>query len=364
MKIDVITGARPNFMKVSALFATASDYPQLYLRLIHTGQHYDVNMSDVFIKELHLPKPHRYLGAGSGSHAQQTAKIMLRYEESVQEDPPDLCVVVGDVNSTVACALVAAKMGIPVAHVEAGLRSFDRTMPEEINRVLTDSLAELMFVTEPSGTENLLREGRPAEGIHMVGNTMIDTLFRLLPAVEKLTPWQRYGLEPNGYVYLTLHRPSNLYDDNIFDEVCSQILWLSERMPVIFLVHPRTRHQLAVTGWHCRLSGCSSIHLSEPVGYLESLALMRHAKLAVTDSGGIQEETTALGIPCLTLRENTERPITVEQGTNTVIDHDWELFRKRVNETRNDESPRLGPKIEKWDGKVGRRIMDILACQL
>jgi UDP-N-acetylglucosamine 2-epimerase (non-hydrolysing) len=358
MIIDLIAGARPNFMKVAALFVRAGEFPSLDLRLVHTGQHYDAVMSDVFLRELALPAPSRHLGVGSGSHADQTAGIMKGYERWVGESRPDLCVVVGDVNSTLACALVSAKIGIRVAHVEAGLRSFDRTMPEEINRVLTDGVSDLMFASEPSGVENLKREGRPESGIHLVGNTMVDTLFRMRPRAESLSACRRFGAEPKGYAYLTLHRPSNVDDAAALREVCDQVVWLGERMPVIFPVHPRTRRRLEESGLSARLSG-PRLHLIEPVGYLESLSMVIDARLVVTDSGGLQEETTALGVPCLTLRENTERPITVAKGTNTLIGRNWPLFQTCVKQIGEGSYPHKRSQIPYWDGNAGRRILAI-----
>ncbi|UCH09838.1 MAG: UDP-N-acetylglucosamine 2-epimerase (non-hydrolyzing) [Fidelibacterota bacterium] len=363
-KIDVIVGARPNFMKAAALFVVAPDYPGLALRVIHTGQHYDVNMSHLFLQELGLPEPHRHLQVGSGSHAYQTATIMMRYEECVEEDRPGCCVVVGDVNSTVACALVASKLGIPVAHIEAGLRSFDRTMPEEINRVLTDSISDLMFVTESSGLENLKREGRPESGIHLVGNTMIDTLLRLLPKAEELAPWDRFAVRPDDYVYITLHRPSNVDEKTIAGEICEQIISIASRWPVVFLVHPRTRRRLDKYGLDRKLSEQPNLHLSEPLGYMDSLSLMRRAKLVITDSGGIQEESTILGIPCLTLRENTERPITVEQGTNTIIGRNWALLKSCLQQIEEGSYLKRASDIPLWDGNSGERILQILTDQL
>lgn len=359
-KIDVVAGARPNFVKVAALFAVTQEFPGLELRLIHTGQHYDYSMSGIFWDELGLPEPVSHLGVGSGSHASQTAGIMVGYESCVRADRPDLCLVVGDVNSTIACALVAAKEGILVAHVEAGLRSFDRTMPEEINRVLTDSISDLMFVSEPSGMANLEREGRPTTGIHLVGNTMIDTLIRMRPRIEQLHAYRTFGLGAGEYAYLTLHRPANVDDPEMLDQICEQLIWLAGKMPVLFPAHPRTSKQLEETGLRDRLARCKDLHLIEPVSYLESLSLTMHARLVVTDSGGVQEETTALKIPCLTLRENTERPITIEAGTNTIIGRDWELFRDTVELVRDGQYKQGSDMIPYWDGQAGRRVLAVL----
>lgn len=359
-KIDVIAGARPNFVKVAALFAVAQEFPGLALRLIHTGQHYDYSMSGVFWDELGLPEPVSHLGVGSGSHASQTAEIMIGYESCVKADRPDLCLVVGDVNSTIACALVAAKERILVAHVEAGLRSFDRTMPEEINRVLTDSISDLMFVSEPSGMANLEREGRLSANTHLVGNTMIDTLIRMQPRIEELDAYRAFGMNVGEYAYLTLHRPANVDDHDMLGNICQQLIWLAGKIPVLFPAHPRTSKQLEETGLRDQLAQCKHLHLIEPVSYLESLSLTMHALLVVTDSGGVQEETTALKVPCLTLRENTERPITAEAGTNTIIGRDWRLFRDTVESVLNGQYKPGANKIAYWDGQAGRRVLDIL----
>jgi UDP-N-acetylglucosamine 2-epimerase (non-hydrolysing) len=348
-------------MKVAALFTVAIDFPDLQLRLIHTGQHYDFNMSDVFMQQLGLPEPACHLGVGSGSHAAQTAEIMKGYENWIKAQRPDMCVVVGDVNSTIACALVAAKEEIKVAHVEAGLRSFDRTMPEEINRVLTDSISDVLFVTEPSGVVNLKREGHPDSAIHMAGNTMIDTLLRMLPAARVMQACARFDLEVGSYALITLHRPSNVDDENVLRQIMEQIAWLAGKMSVLFPVHPRTQKRLQETGIEAKVKGISGVHLIEPVGYLDSLSLIHDARVAVTDSGGIQEETTALGVPCLTLRENTERPITLELGSNTLIGGNWELFRQKVEQIAASERMRQEIAIPTWDGKAGRRIMEILS---
>jgi UDP-N-acetylglucosamine 2-epimerase (non-hydrolysing) len=359
--IDVIAGARPNFMKAAALFAVADQYPTMTLRLIHTGQHYDANMSEVFLRDLELPEPVCHLEVGSGSHAKQTAAIMTGYEQWIQSNRPHLTVVVGDVNSTVACALVAAKEGVRVAHVEAGLRSFDRTMPEEINRVLTDSISAMMFVTEPSGVANLAREGRPTEAIHLVGHVMIDTLFRMKPKAQTLAIHNQFGVKAGEYTYLTLHRPSNVDQDRNLSEMCEQIIWLAQQIPTVFPVHPRTQARLKVTGWQSKLEMHPGLHLTEPLDYLASLSLMMNARLVVTDSGGLQEESSALGISCLTLRDTTERPITLTEGTNTLIAGDWELFHRCVRQVISGQIARTGSQIPYWDGQAGTRIMNVIA---
>ncbi|MCB9460237.1 MAG: UDP-N-acetylglucosamine 2-epimerase (non-hydrolyzing) [Anaerolineaceae bacterium] len=364
MIIDVIAGARPNFMKVAALFAVADQFPNIELRLIHTGQHYDANMSDVFFSDLGLPKPIRHLDVGSGSHAIQTAEVMTRYEQWVMENRPDLTLVVGDVNSTVACAIVASKLHIPVAHVEAGLRSFDRAMPEEINRVLTDSISDFLFVTEPSGMINLAREGRPAEAIHMVGHVMIDTLLRMREKAAELLVYQRYGKHPGEYAFMTMHRPSNVDDPTQLGTIIDQLAWLSQRIAIIFPVHPRTRNRLNETGLMSRLEALDNMYLIDPVGYLEAVCLVDSARMVVTDSGGLQEESSALGVPCLTLRDSTERPITITEGTNTLIADDWDLFRQRVTAILDEGSEHATTAIPYWDGRAGERILRILSEQL
>jgi UDP-N-acetylglucosamine 2-epimerase (non-hydrolysing) len=361
MIIDVIAGARPNFMKVAALFAVAEQFPNLSLRLIHTGQHYDANMSDVFFSDLGLPQPTQHLEVGSGSHASQTADVMTRYEAWAQENRPDLTLVVGDVNSTVACAMVAAKLHIPIAHVEAGLRSFDRSMPEEINRVLTDSISDYLFVTEPSGMVNLAHEGRPAESIHMVGHVMIDTLLRMRQKAAGLVVYQRYNKSPGEYAFLTLHRPANVDNPKQLSTICDQVVWLAARCPVIFPVHPRTRSRLSETGLIKMLEALDTVYLIDPVGYLEAVCLVDSARMVVTDSGGLQEESSALGVPCLTLRDSTERPITILEGTNTLIADDWSLFRQRVNAILGAEDYRAATTIPYWDGRAGERILRVLA---
>jgi UDP-N-acetylglucosamine 2-epimerase (non-hydrolysing) len=356
MLIDVIAGARPNFMKIAALYAVAHDFPGLKLRFVHTGQHYDFKMSDVILQQLGLPEPDCHLGVGSGTHAYQTAEIMKGYEGWVQQSKPDICVVVGDVNSTVACTLVAAKEGIAIAHVEAGLRSFDRTMPEEVNRILTDSLSDWMFVTEASGVANLAREGRPLSGIHLVGHVMIDTLMRMMPHA---TPPAGISAQEGEYAFVTLHRPSNVDDPATLALLCDQLLLVAERMPVIFPAHPRTRTRLQNANLWDKLA--ARVQMLEPVSYFESLWLTKNARVVVTDSGGLQEESTVLNVPCLTLRENTERPITITDGTSTLIGRDWTLFQQCIEQIMDGTYKRPLGQIPYWDGNAGRRIMSILS---
>jgi UDP-N-acetylglucosamine 2-epimerase (non-hydrolysing) len=353
--VDLIAGARPNFMKAAAICTVASQFPKLTLRLVHTGQHYDEAMSDVFFKELGLPEPVTHLECGSGTHAAQTALVMERYGTWIQSNRPDMCMVVGDVNSTVACALVAAKEHIPVAHVEAGLRSFDRTMPEEINRIVTDAIADMLFVTEQSGVENLLHEGRDRKSIYLAGNVMIDTLFRMLPLARQLGTLSTLGLQPGAYVFLTLHRPSNVDDPQILAQICDQIKWLAEQFPVLFAVHPRTRARLKALPEASSFP--ESVRLVDPLGYLDSLCLLDQARCVVTDSGGLQEESSALGVPCFTLRDNTERPITLTRGTNTLIGGDWQKFRAGVSQLIHREKQPERERIPFWDGHAAERIL-------
>lgn len=355
--IDIIAGARPNFMKVSALFAVKDQFPELNLRLIHTGQHYDPLMSTVFLEEFGLPKPVCNLEVGSASHAIQTAEIMRAYEQWILDNKPDLCVVVGDVNSTIACALTVAKFGISIAHVEAGLRSFDRTMPEEINRILTDSISDLLFVTEPSGIVNLKNEGHPEEKIFHVGHVMIDTLLRMKSKAEQLRTCEKFSMKMGKYAFVTLHRPANVDNEDTLRKIIEQLLWLSEKTPIVFPLHPRTKKRLMAMHVFDVLCNKNNMSLIEPVGYLESLSLMMNSEMVITDSGGIQEETTALAIPCLTLRQNTERPITIQQGTNTLIGDDVELFKKSVETIRQSKCVKKLNPIPYWDGNSGRRIL-------
>ena len=308
--ICYVVGARPNFMKMTPVILEARRRKLAHV-LVHTGQHYDAQMSDIFFDELGMPQPDVSLGVGSGSHAEQTARIMMAFEKVCLDQTPPLVVVGGDVNSTLACAVVAAKLQIPVAHVEAGLRSFDRSMPEEINRVLTDHIASLLFTTEPSGNENLLQEGIPQEYIHFVGNPMIDSLRRHLDKALASRPWEKFALKPSCYGLVTLHRPANVDDPDVLFEISSALKEISEEISLLFPVHPRTRQRIEQFG-----IDLGSLKVAEPLGYIDFLGLMAKASLVITDSGGIQEETTALGVPCITLRLNTERPITLERGTN------------------------------------------------
>ncbi|HET9833763.1 MAG TPA: UDP-N-acetylglucosamine 2-epimerase (non-hydrolyzing), partial [Vicinamibacterales bacterium] len=314
-----VLGARPNYMKIAPLMDALKSVAGLRQVLVNTGQHYDEAMAKSFIHELSLPLPDCDLEVGSASHAVQTAHVMIRFEQVCLTEKPDLVVVVGDVNSTMAATLVAAKLRIPVAHVEAGLRSFDRTMPEEINRMVTDRLADILLTPSRDADENLLREGVPSEQIHFVGNIMIDTLFRHLPMATLDRVADRLKLDAGGYAVVTLHRPSNVDVPETFAGILSALAAIAADMPVVFPLHPRTQARVKEFGLDHLLAG---VHVTGPLGYIDFLSLTSHAKVALTDSGGLQEESTALGIPCLTLRENTERPITVTHGTNTVVGTD------------------------------------------
>ncbi len=359
MKIHAVVGARPNLMKMAPLMEAMTSRAGLEPVLIHTGQHYDERMSDLFFRQLGIPEPDHYLDVRSGRQAEQTARAMIRLEELAVSSPPDLVLVVGDVNSTLAAALVGSKLGIPVAHVEAGLRSWDRSMPEEVNRVLTDAISDLLFTTERTARENLLREGIADERIHFVGNVMIDTLERHLPRARELDSPGAAGLERDGYALLTLHRPANVDDPSVLEPLLAAVLDATDGMPVVFPAHPRTRQRLEEFGLLERVRGSGRVRLLEPLGYLEFLGLMDGAGVVLTDSGGIQEETTILGVSCVTLRENTERPATVTHGTNRIAGVAPDAVMSAIAHARatgRDTSRRP----ELWDGRAAGRIADIL----
>jgi len=359
LRILCIVGARPNFMKIAPLMRVFRSAPASFdARLVHTGQHYDEAMKDAFFRQLNIPEPDIDLGVGSGSHAVQTAEIMRRFEPVLDDLAPDFVLVVGDVNSTIACALVATKKDIAVVHVEAGLRSGDRRMPEEINRVLTDQISDLLFTTEPDGESNLLREGVAADRIHFVGNVMIDTLLanrqHAVPATQTLSGIPGFSSDVSNFGVLTLHRPSNVDDPVVLQRLLEALVDLSERVPLVFPIHPRTRARIAEAGLNTLLEK-GRIGLTEPLGYLQLLGLMSEARLVLTDSGGLQEETTALGVPCITLRENTERPITVTQGTNTIVGTDVAKIQACFSDVlaTGGKSGRV-PAL--WDGRAAERI--------
>jgi UDP-N-acetylglucosamine 2-epimerase (non-hydrolysing) len=353
LKIDLIAAARPNFMKVAPLFHALHGQPWCKLRMVHTGQHYDANMSDAFFRDLRLPSPDLHLGVGSGSHAAQTAGVMLAYEEACSADRPDLIVVVGDVNSTIACTLVGSKLWIPVAHLEAGLRSRDRRMPEEINRLVTDTLADILWTPSPDGDENLAGEGVPAEKITRVGNIMIDSYELMRERIDASDERRRLGLEGREYGVVTLHRPSNVDARAPLTALVAQLTGIAARLPLVFPVHPRTRKNLEAFGLWPRLANAPGMQVVDPLGYVDFMNLVCGARLTITDSGGVQEETTYLGIPCLTLRTTTERPITITEGTNRLVTAD-ELA-STVDEILAG-CGHHGRKPALWDGHAAARV--------
>src|SRR5438128_9388034 len=349
MKVLNVVGARPNFMKIAPIVEEMKKTPGLQGVLVHTGQHYDEGMSDVFFRELGIPVPDVYLGVGSGTHAEQTARIMVEFEKACVSEKPDLVLVVGDVNSTMACTIVAAKLRIPGAHVEAGLRSFDRAMPEEINRLVTDALADLLFTTSRDADENLKREGTDPAKIHFVGNVMIDTLLKHRQKAAELEIEK-----PKKYALVTLHRPSNVDDPNVLGPILEALDQISKTMPVLFPIHPRTRKRVEDFGL-----SMNGIHTMEPRGYLEFLNLESTATVVLTDSGGLQEETTILGVPCLTLRHNTERPVTIEHGTNIMVGPDKTRILDAFHRIMNGDWKPAGPP-EFWDGHAAERIVRVI----
>jgi UDP-N-acetylglucosamine 2-epimerase (non-hydrolysing) len=354
-RIIAVVGARPNFMKVAPIWRELEKTGLYSLSLVHTGQHYDDNMSKVFFDDLRLPRPDVYLGIGSGSHAEQTGKVMIQFEQVILEKKPDLVVVVGDVNSTMACTLDAVKLGVPVAHVEAGLRSYDRTMPEEINRMVTDILARLLLTHSPEAEQNLKNEGVDPSKIHYVGNVMIDSLLFYMPEAEQSDIHKTLSLDPGGYGLVTLHRPSNVDDPARLSALLGALATIGAEKPLVFPVHPRTRNVIETNGLEVP---DDRVRLLDPVGYLDFLKLMKYCSIVLTDSGGIQEETTALEIPCVTIRENTERPITIEIGTNVLAGTDAgaivdEALRVLRNGIKDSRVPDL------WDGRAAERIVGV-----
>lgn len=361
MTIELIAGARPNFMKVAPVLRALADR-NVTARLVHTGQHYDAAMSDVFFEQLGIPRPDVHLGVGSGAQGEQTAKIIAAYEQHLLglSSVPAGVVVVGDVNSTMACTLAATKLGVPVAHVEAGLRSFDRTMPEEINRLVTDVLADVLLASEPSGVQNLLAEGVNEDRVHLVGNVMIDTLKVELPQALELRVPERLGLQ-GPYGYVTLHRPSNVDDESRLGQLVELLGRIVKRVPLVLPAHPRTRARLESFGLLPRLEAMDALHLLEPVGYREGLSLMAGARVILTDSGGIQEESTHLDVPCLTVRPNTERPITVERGTSTLVGEALDRIEPLVDDALEGRYKRSSG-VELWDGQAAGRIVEVLGA--
>jgi len=360
-KILLVAGARPNFMKIAPIMRELHRHRETFLaKIVHTGQHYDAGMSDVFFRELAIPPPQHHLHAGGGSHAEQTARIMVAFEAVCLQERPDLVIVVGDVNSTLACSIAAKKLCVAVAHVEAGLRSGDRTMPEEINRIATDSISDYLFATEPSAMQNLRKEGHPEERLFFVGHVMIDNLFHQLRQLEDtdVTRYATHALKGQlgRYGVVTLHRPSNVDDADALARTLSALGRIAERLPLIFAVHPRTRAKIASFG----IVMPKALHITEPLPYMEFLNLWKDAALVLTDSGGIQEETTALGVPCATLRENTERPITISHGTNVLVGTDPARIIAAAEAALTGDRRRTLRRPELWDGRAAMRIVNTI----
>ncbi len=363
MKVINIVGARPNFMKMAPIIEAMNQFPdQIDHLLIHTGQHYDEKMSQSFFVDLGMPKPDINLEVGSASHAEQTARIMVEFEKVCLREKPDLVIVVGDVNSTMACTITAKKLGIKVAHVEAGLRSRDMSMPEEINRLCTDVLCDYLFTTDHFANENLRAEGVPGEKIYFVGNVMIDTLLKHKQMASQLNLMQQFGLKAQNYATLTMHRPGNVDDKGTLQGILEALTEIAQQIPIVFPIHPRTKKMVENFGLSHFFAGgqrAEGLWITEPLGYLEFLHLNMNARLVLTDSGGLQEETTVLGVPCMTMRPNTERPITCEVGTNVMVGNCKEKILFQANRLLNETVDTAGVP-EKWDGKAAERIVDIL----
>ncbi len=360
MKIICVVGARPNFMKMAPILRAFRKYGHLQPLLVHTNQHYDAKMSDVFFKELGMAEPDIHLNAGSGTHAVQSADIMIRFEKALMDEKPGLVIVVGDVNSTLACSVASAKLHIPVAHVEAGLRSNDRSMPEEINRLVTDTLSDYLFTTESSGNENLIREGKKQNQIFFTGNVMIDTLVYTMPKIDQSSIIKQFPVKSGHYALVTLHRPSNVDQPDSLNRILTVFETITQSLPVLFPIHPRTRKNLDSFGFQSRVEKMKDLILTDPIGYIDFLNLMKNAKCVISDSGGLQEESTFLRVPCLTMRENTERPVTITVGTNTLVGSEPAVilghFEKIMNGTyKKGDIPEL------WDGHAAERIADIIS---
>ena len=351
--VHLVCAARPNFMKIAPLYHALRKELWANPVIVHTGQHYDLNMSDNFFRDLKLPEPHIHLGVGSGSHAEQTGQVMINYEKTLLKEKPDLVVVVGDVNSTMAATITAVKLGIRVAHLEAGLRSFDRAMPEEINRLVTDSLSDLLLTPSPDADNNLILEGVSPEKIHCVGNIMIDSLEMIREEIEKQEAFKKFGLLPGGYGIVTLHRPSNVDNPENLKSLCQLLRDISQKTPLIFPIHPRTRKNLENDNFLDILTKTDNLYLPEPLSYIPFLNLVFNCRFVITDSGGIQEETSYLNIPCFTLRPNTERPITIKQGTNQLCD--LKNIRQRLKDVLDSKRSKKSP-INLWDGKTAIRV--------
>lgn len=359
LKILNVVGARPNFMKIAPIQREMVKYPSLHPVLVHTGQHYDEKMSKLFFDDLELPKPDIYLNVGSASHAVQTAKIMIEFEKVILNEKPDLIIVVGDVNSTMACSIVASKLNVKIAHVEAGLRSFDRSMPEEINRLVTDSISDLLFVTEQSGLDNLKHEGIADSKVHFVGHVMIDSLIYFAEKAKKSRIKNTLTVNAKDYALITLHRPSNVDNKENFVKLLNAFEEIEKNIKIIFPIHPRSKKMIAEFGLKEHIGKMKNLILLDPLGYLDFMNLLHDSKFVLTDSGGIQEETTYLGIPCLTMRENTERPVTVDMGTNTIVGSNSEIIvseAKKILSGQNKKG-RIPPL---WDGKAAERIVEVI----
>lgn len=363
MKIISVVGARPNFMKVAPLHRAFSKIEYIEHKILHTGQHYDEKMSDAFFRDLQLPMPNFFLGIGSGSHAVQTAKIMIEFEKVCIEEKPDLVLVVGDVNSTIASAITAKKLGIKVAHVEAGLRSFDREMPEELNRIITDSISDFAFITEQSGIDNLLKENFPKDNIFFCGNTMIDSLVFALETAKKSKVLEEYNLNKDNYALITMHRPSNVDDRNQLIDILEVFRWIAEKDIILLPMHPRTKKNIERFGLQAKLLH-SNIIVTEPKGYIDFLALMKNAKYVLTDSGGIQEETTYLKIPCFTMRTSTERPSTIEIGSNILVKPKKDNLIGILSQFYSGKLSKQIDIPEKWDGNAAERIVKVIIEKL
>ncbi len=360
MKIIVVAGARPNFMKIAPLMEAFAAQPNIQALLVHTGQHYDEKMSHLFFRELGIPTPDINLGIGSGSHAVQTADVMKAFEPVCLEHKPDAVLVVGDVNSTIACGLVAVKLGIRLIHVEAGLRSFDRTMPEEINRRLTDAISDVLFCTEQSGVDNLLREGAEPARVHLVGNVMIDTLLKNREKADKSRILDELDLQPRGYALVTLHRPANVDNPEVLGRLLDVLAVIQQELPIVFPIHPRTRKNLESFGLSERIGQMKNVRLADPLGYLDFLKLTSSARVVLTDSGGIQEETTILKVACLTLRENTERPVTATVGSNRIVGTNPDNILAAWRDLAKVDPSTFGTPPT-WDGQAAQRIARIIA---
>ena len=363
IKIICVCGARPNFMKIAPLmraFGANGNFQTFQTLLVHTGQHYDENMSRLFFEDLGIPKPDLNLEVGSGSHAYQTAEIMKRFEPVVSDFKPDYVLVVGDVNSTIACGLVAVKLGVKLIHIEAGLRSFDWTMPEEINRILTDRISDLLFVTEQSGIDNLKNEGIDSDKVHFVGNVMIDTLLANKQKAQSSDVLNRLGLSAKKFAVITLHRPSNVDDKEKFSEIVAAFEEIQKEMKLVFPIHPRARNNIKDTELENRLEAMENLLLLEPVGYLDFLCLMSNASFVMTDSGGIQEETTILGVPCMTLRKSTERPVTITEGTNRLVRAETDDILEYYKQIKSSGFHTRGKTPKFWDGHAADRIARII----